>query len=229
MFDAKTWTVQVETKGREQEPVVVIDGFATNPSTLVDTAAASAFIATSPYYPGIRASLEAVTIDAMMFALAPVIAATFGVSSPVVEGCFYSLVTTPPAKLAPIQRLPHYDGVEAGRLAMIFYLCTPENGGTSFYRHRATGFETVTPERFEVYRDALGEDVRRHGLPGAAYISGDTPLFERIGGAVPAFNRAVLYRGRNLHSGDIGAEFRFDPNPRTGRLTVNAFMVGRPT
>jgi hypothetical protein len=227
MFDASTWAIRVDAKGGEQEPVVVIDGFASEPAELIDQAAASTFSAMSPYYPGVRAALDAATATSMISALTSTIAETFGVASPVVEGCFFSVVTTPRDKLAPIQRLPHYDGVERGRLAMILYLCAPMHGGTSFYRHRSTGFETVTPERFARYRDALADDVRRHGMPPADYIAGDTALFERIGTVTPAFNRAVLYRGCSLHSGDIGSGFRFDPDPRSGRLTLNAFILGQ--
>lgn len=224
MFDPRHWRVIVEEKGTEREPLVIIDWFAEHPQALIEQASGLQFTVTAPYYPGIRAELPHVASAAMTEALGPLCERVFGVA-PVLESACYSLVTTPPAQLAPIQRLPHYDGTEPGRLAVILYLCAPRFGGTSFYRHRSTGFETVSSERFSAYRDALADDVRRHGLPPAGYISNDTPLFERIAAPMPAFNRALLYRGRNLHSGDIGLGHSFDPNPRTGRLTLTGFMV----
>ena len=229
MFDSRFWRINVERKGREAEPVVTIDQFAADPEALVNAAAGARFSAEAAHYPGIRADVGVAMSQAMLAALRPVFADVFAMpTAPSMLGCFFSIVTTPAATLTPLQRLPHYDGVEAERLALILYLCAPEHGGTSFYRHKATEFETVSQERFAAYRAALAADVQTHGLPPPGYINGDTPLFERIGGSPATFNRAVLYRGRNLHSGDIAPDFRFDPSPRNGRLTLNAFLLGRP-
>ena len=92
----------------------------------------------------------------------------------------YSIVTTRPAELTPIQRLPHFDGLEPERIALLHYLSGAEQGGTAFYRHRSTGYETITADRHAAYDAALHRDVARHGLPVPAYISGDTPIYERI-------------------------------------------------
>jgi hypothetical protein len=227
MFDTNFWRFEIVRKGSEREPVVIIDNFAAEPTALIDQAASLRFTAMSPYFPGIRAPVAQQTSQAMQEALAPLMRQVFGVESCDVEGCFFSLVTTRPEQLAPIQRLPHYDGVEPGRMALVHYLCGSQHGGTSFYRHRATGFETVRADRFAIYRDALAADVRRVGLPASAYISGDTPVFERVTSVPCVFNRAILYRGRNLHSGDIPRGFQFDPGPRSGRLTITAFWTSR--
>lgn len=224
LFDRERWRSEVLHKGAEREPVVTIDGFATDPGALVRQAGALRFARTSPHYPGLRAAMAPDACASLLAALQPLCEAVFG-ATPGLESACYSLVTTPPAQLAPIQRLPHYDGMEPDRLALVLYLCPPHHGGTAFYRHRSSGFETVTPERFAAYRDALQADVQRHGMPPAAYIASDTPLFERIAAPPPAFNRALVYRGRNLHSGDIAPEFPCHPDPATGRLTVTAFFV----
>ena len=141
--------------------------------------------------------------------------------------CNYSLVTTPPEALAPIQRLPHFDTTDRGRIALLHYLCRPEDGGTAFFRHRETGFETVTAERLAPYRAALDADVARHGPPPPEYASGDTPTFQRIALHDAAFNRALIYRGCTLHSGAIPAPAHLSPNPREGRLTLNTFFQAR--
>ncbi len=224
MFDPDRWRTQIMHKGAEGEPIVTIDDFATDPKALIAQAAGLPFARISPYYPGLRALIAPDTSAALLSALQPLCRSAFG-CAPGLECAFYSLVTTPCDQLAPIQRLPHYDGMEPDRLALIVYLCAPRLGGTSFYRHRSTGYETVSPERFAAYRDALHADVQRHGLPPAGYIAADTPLFERLASPGPGFNRALLYRGRNLHSGDIAPGFACDPDPATGRLTITAFMV----
>jgi len=68
---------------------------------------------------------------------------------------------------------------------------------------------------------------RPYGLPDPSYIVGDTPIYERIFGSPAVFNRALIYRGRNLHSADIPPEAELDPHPRRGRLTLNGFLTGR--
>lgn len=52
--------------------------------------------------------------------------------------CHYSLVTTPPGKLAAIQRIPHIDSLGRDGLASIHCLFKKNLGGTAFYRHRKT-------------------------------------------------------------------------------------------
>lgn len=56
-------------------------------------------------------------------------------------GDAFGLEPVPPV-LAPIQRLPHVDGLEAERIAILIYLSGTARGDTGFYRQRATGFET---------------------------------------------------------------------------------------
>ena len=85
---------------------------------------------------------------------------------PVLE-TYFSIVTTPPEALAPIQRLPHVDGLEPDRIAILVYLSGAEQGGTAFYRQRSTGFETVNAARFPAFEAALkaGADANAK-LPG---------------------------------------------------------------
>ena len=46
-------------------------------------------------------------------------------------------MTVQAVDLKPIQRFPHFDGVEASRLAVLLYLDQGETTGTAFYRQRA--------------------------------------------------------------------------------------------
>ncbi len=143
---------------------------------------------------------------------------------PPLVDCFYSIVTTPPAELAPIQRLPHVDGLEPDRLAILIYLSGEAHGGTAFFRQRATGFETVDAARFPAFEAALHKGVSANGLPPAAYIAGDTALYEQVAMIEARPNRAIIYRSHLLHCARIPAEVPLSPDPRKGRLTVNAFL-----
>jgi hypothetical protein len=145
---------------------------------------------------------------------------------------WYSLVTTPPARLHPIQRLPHVDGTDPEQIAMMLYLhrIGPEakHGGTAFFRHRATGLESLSAEDFPRYAKAVNAEVARTGLPPAAYPTDGAPHFERTHVAEGTFNRAVFYRGNILHSGVIDNAAPLDADPRKGRLTINAFFGPAP-
>jgi hypothetical protein len=219
--------VRMTKLGRESAPLVVIDDFIVNPADLVDRAAESRFSPVSGnLYPGIRASLPA-SYMAMMRALLPgIVNSAFGLEDldeSRSEGDF-SLVTTAPQDLAVIQCMPHFDTTDPGQIAVLHFLCAEHMGGTAFYRHRRTGYESVSPERSQNYLRELSADLQLQGLPERHYINGETRHFESIGAIGAAFNRLILYRSASLHSGCIAPGFRFDPSPRTGRLTANVFL-----
>lgn len=219
---------RIEHVGRERQPVVVIDDFVPDPEALRVTAEAREYRPMGRHYPGLRAEVAAEDVQAYLAPIRDLIAQVFGCSrEPEIISAGYSIVTTSPADLTPIQRLPHFDGWEAERIALLHYLDGPEKGGTAFYRHRSTGYETISAERHAGYDAALHRDVARHGLPGPAYIAGDTPLFERIAQVPARFNRALIYRGHLLHCADLPGDLDFAPDPRSARLTVNTFLMGR--
>lgn len=220
------WSVAVERQGAEGEPVVVIDGFAADPAMFADDAAMLGFAPVGIHYPGVRAPVARPLLKPLLSALAPVIADVFGYGDSEIDDAFYSLMTTPPETLTPIQRIPHFDGVEPERLALLHFLSPDMPGGTAFYRHRTTGFETVTAARLPAYSAALDADLAREGLPEPAYIAGDTALYECIARHEGRFNRALLYRGNTLHCAWLPDAGRLIGDPTKGRLTVNTFLRG---
>ncbi|MDE1958676.1 MAG: hypothetical protein KGI40_06285 [Xanthomonadaceae bacterium] len=217
--------IEVTRCGRENQPVVVIENFVPDPQALIDDACRRPFGAHGAYYPGIRAPVPPALVQRFLEGLDAIIAEVFGITSGHVLETWYSLVTTPPAALAPIQRLPHYDGLEPGRLALLHFLGREAKGGTAFYRQRSSGYESVDAGRFPAYRAQLEVEVARSGLPQAGYIAGDTPLFERIALHGARFNRAILYRGNTLHCADIPGDLGLSTDPARGRLTVNTFLM----
>ena len=137
---------------------------------------------------------------------------------------WFSLVTDASDALIPMQRFPHVDGTNPRQLAMMLYLHTTDHGGTGFFRHKSSGLAELTEANFPQYRAALEEDVRRDGLPQSAYVSDGAPFFERIHQCEGRFNEAIFYRGNLLHSGLIDNHATLSPDPREGRLTINAFF-----
>lgn len=220
--------VSIERFGAEDEPVVVIEDFCTVPEALLRQSAASTFNPGGRHYPGQRAPAPSAYLAERMDLLKDLLTDVFaaGKGAALVE-CNFSIVTTRPEALTPIQRLPHFDSTDKSYLALLHYLCPADAGGTSFYRHRATGYETITEARLQTYTDSVQADASRLGLPPAAYFSGSTDQFERIGRVEAAFNRMVIYRGYRLHSGDIHRPEQIGQKGVTPRLTVNTFLKVR--
>ena len=211
--------------GHEQQPILVIDHVLADPEAWRDEARRRNFRQIGPHYPGLRTPVAEAKATAMRDELKALLASTFELDPvpPVLE-CYYSIVTTQPHHLAPIQRLPHVDGLERERIAILIFLSGVEAGGTAFYRQRTTGFETLDRDRFPGFEAELRAGIAEHGLPHAAYIAGDTPLYEKIASYEARANRALIYRSRSLHCAEIGAGASLPADPVTGRLTVNAFL-----
>ena len=220
---------QLHHVGRERQPVLVIDDFVPDPRALIDEAAQLQYTAIGPHYPGLRACVPAARVRAFLAPIVDLLCSTFGCGSQLqVLEAYYSLVTTRPAALRPIQRLPHFDGLERERLALLHFISSDRASGTAFYRHRSTGFESVDAVRYPQFSAALTRDAATYGLPEPAYISGDTPMYEQIASFEGQFNRALVYRGHVLHCALLPEGISYLSDPRAGRLTVNTFLMGEP-
>jgi hypothetical protein len=216
---------RVERFSDQNHRIVTIDGMMAAPDLAISDAVLQFFAKITPQYPGVRAPLPVTVCDDWLSRLAPLLDQWFGPPGrPWEMQAWYSLVTTPPAELLPIQRLPHIDGTDPGQIAMMLYLHHTDHGGTSFFRHRSTGLEALGAQDYQRYADALHRDVARTGLPPGAYPTDGAPHFDRIHTAPGAFNSAVFYRGNILHSGVIDNAAPLIADPRKGRLTINAFF-----
>jgi hypothetical protein len=220
---------RVDFIGNERSPVLVIEDLWANPNELVDLAAArSDYTARSLYYPGVRSPAPVEYARAVTKQLSEQIATTFGLSVDLtITDSTFSLVITLAKNLVAFQRVPHFDSADPNRLAVLHYLCGPEQGGTSFYRHRSSGIECVTEENRDQYIKLVNSEVKVNGMPSPGFIDGDTAMFERTAKYDCAFNRALIYRGNLLHSVTTPPEFVPSIDPRSGRLTVNTFLLGR--
>jgi len=213
--------------GREGAPLLVVDNAVGNPGDLVELAATKMFTATPYAYPGTRARAPLSYQHFILATLRPDIDAAFGLAGRSLHftECHFSIVTTPADELTYLQRIPHTDSYVNDELAMIHYLFRADHGGTAFYRHRATGYEYIDMGRQASYSSHTALEKAGPNSPPAAYINGDTPLYERIASLDGVFNRLLMYRRTSLHSAAIAPGFIPDPNPRTGRLSINGFIA----
>lgn len=215
---------EIKRVGESQEPVVVIDGFHPEPDALRAAAIAADFARHAPFYPGVQAPCDPSHLQVVADVLTQVFKEVFGITRGVsLVQCAYSLVTTPDADLQPIQRVPHIDTPDGGRIALLHYLGTEAQGGTKFYRHRATGLEVLDTETYATYQAS----VTAEGLPKPGYMRGSDARFEEIAHIPAAPNRAILYRSALLHSGDIPANALLSADPEDGRLTLNSFFQAK--
>lgn len=212
--------------GREQAPLLVIDDFVTNAGQLAAAASTLEFRPVPRAFPGIRALAPSDYQHLLIEGLEQQLIEYFELDARRLRLslCHYSLVTVQADELTPVQRVPHVDTVKSDGLATVHYLFHGDMGGTAFYRHRSTGFEVIDEARETRFVDALQAELDGPDRPPAAYINGDTALFECIETLPARFNRMLVYRRNSLHSGAIPPDFVPDPNPATGRLSINSFI-----
>lgn len=219
----------VEQLGLEREPLLILDGVMQRPEALVDYAAREVNFSpawtASGGFPGLRAPAPLDYVGTLVRSLSPIVEKAFGLERVKLARaeCNLSLVTLQPEELTPLQRIPHADTADPLQFAFLHYLCGPSFGGTAFYRHRATGFETLQPDRLAAF-EAIRARELDESPPDPAYIVGDTPQYQRIAAAEARFDRLIVYRSRTLHSGLIAPHARLSADPREGRLTANIFV-----
>jgi len=210
--------------------VVFIDDFLENPHALVEAACASRFELPATRgerkgYPGVRAGAPTAYTQALTELLDPLIKVNFQVPEELgvkVGLSAFSLTTTAPGELGPLQRTPHFDASTPHYMAALLYLCDETHGGTGFYRHNATGCQRITAENRERYLDVYHAEVNRRP-PLARYFDRSDEQFSFLGMMPARFNRLVVYPGSLLHSACINPSRSLSSDPRQGRLTVNTF------
>jgi len=222
------FTVQKLTIGRELAPLLVVDNLVADADGLVELAASKYFGEVTNYYPGIRAKAPLTYQQFVLQQLRGLFGEYFGLQPGTLRftDCHFSLVTTSPEKLVHLQRIPHTDSQLSTELAFVHYLFKTDLGGTAFYRHRRTGYEVVDHVRKPGYLACVEQERDGADTPQARYINGSTALYEQVGSQEGRFNRLLVYRRNSLHSGNIPDGFIPDPNPRTGRLSINGFLAG---
>lgn len=221
------WNIDVRLRhiGAEKHPLMIVDHVLDDPQSMIDAACAATFyVPKHTHYPGVNAPLPVAYYQTVVTALRGPIEAAFGLSRATYLKYFgfYALATTGCDAAAPIQKIPHHDSPDPNRLAMVHYLCHGP-GGTGFFRHKQTGFESVDLGRQGRYVTAATRELAEMGSTAATYAGPDTPNYELIGQADLVFNRLIVYRSHVLHSALLGSAAG-SADPAKGRLTANGFI-----
>jgi hypothetical protein len=214
----------------DDHPCIIIDDFMLEPEELVNYAANNHMNfqdVAGNYYPGPELPISGTFTARVQDSFLQHARTPLGARRILDMKSRLSLVTRRPADLLPGQRLPHRDftglpaGVGVG--AMVLYLFKDERfGGTSFFKPKVPEHEIK----------ALENDLRRReraGAPSApdvppTFAIASSAHFEKVLTVEPRYNRAIFYNGGIFHSGHIHMPELMVNDPRTGRLTVNAFF-----
>ncbi|MDC0603017.1 DUF6445 family protein [Aliiglaciecola sp.] len=219
--------VEVTYIGSRQTPVIVADNFLDSVEGLLQHAGdMSSFTRQqTDYYPGARKPLPQAyeqTVKHWVESALPNILSHSQVTVDVTL-CAMSLTNQSPDTLIPIQRIPHFDTPDPNQWALVHYLCAESFGGTGFFKHIRSGFETITEANQKSYFRTLADDASVSGVPRAQYLQGSNDLFDMLHSVEAKMNRLVMYPSNLLHSGLI--KNWQASTPQNGRLTANAFCV----
>ena len=224
-----SFPVSLAKVGLEEEPVLTVETIMRDPAALIDYAANEVEFrpawGPSGGYPGMRAPAPLDYVGTLVRTLSPMIEKAFdltGVKLARAE-CNFSLVTLDADELVPSQRVPHVDTDDALQFAVLHYLCDRSFGGTAFYRHRATGFETVTAERRTAFEEIQAREMME-AAPPQRYVANDIAHYVQTAAFEAGLDRLLIYRSRVLHSGRIQPGTKLSAAPREGRLTANIFV-----
>src|ERR1700730_11817621 len=214
--------------GRRAIAVSMIDNVLHNPEGVATLGFAQSYARDrSNLYPGLRAPVPESFSAALRAWLTPILQRNGmleGSRAICRDESFFSVVTTASTDLLPIQRIPHYDSTDPNLFAAVIYLCDTRFSGTSFYRHRKTGYEEITEANRNNYRLALDNEMRMHGVPKKEYMNGDSLLFEAIFSNELKFNSAIIYPCRILHAANIKRQFNAPKDKSEWRLTVTSLL-----
>lgn len=214
--------------GDEEQPLLIIDDLVSNPDELVEIASNSNWMQPeSTYYPGINAQLPHSYSKVIIDGLRDQIARAFNIpkTQKLLVSGFWGLTTFPLEKFDPWQKIPHYDRAEIDHLAMVHYMNKEIKGGTGFFRHIPTGYESISPNRVQEYRDYVTHWIDEKGASQLVDFAGEkTPDFELFYSVPFKYNRIAIYPSYVLHCA-LYSGIDIDENPRTGRLTANNFII----
>jgi hypothetical protein len=227
--------VTIQRIGETAVPVVIVDDFYPDVDTLSRNLKLSEFLAQpNNYYPGVRCGAPLEYQVYLRDEVSRVIAdnevsfLSQENAEELITGIrfsAFSLNTLAAVDLKPIQMLPHFDTPKSDQLAVVHYLCDGSHGGTSFYRHRTTGYCQINESVLAEYGQLLKQQAIKSKLHlSPSYINGDTDLFERVLSVPAKFNRAIIYPSNLLHSGNITEGHDTQNDLTNGRLTVGTFL-----
>lgn len=220
----KAATVRVHRVGQERRELVIMDHVLGEPSKLIEVAAGCDFQPPpGGHYPGLNAALPRAYMVGLVDGLRPLLQDVYGLRTvtPIQLSGYFGLATTPASDLRAIQKVPHYDFADPSTLALVHYLSGGNHGGTGFFRHELSGFETIDESRAERFKTCRQNEAERSDLTD--HVGKTTPGYLLTASVEAVFNRLIIYRSNMLHSGLLGEGVLSDDVTK-GRLTANVFI-----
>lgn len=217
-----------ELIGHEATPVLVVDGVSEFTAGLQQAASLAAFEPDSAsMYPGLRAKMPrevAITIlQGVYQQLYPVYQIPSHLRLHPKQASF-SLLTSAPHELRPMQCIPHFDTSRRYFFALLLYLNPGHHGSTGFFRHTPTGYERVGDERVDAYFAAADRFNAAHGAPAQGYQVASGGQYELYHQIDYRQHRMAIYPGNLLHSILVDPATDIEQSPTRGRLTANIFF-----
>ena len=227
-------SVCVSYVGEEQSPVVIIDNFWLHPQQLTALAAdvsQGQFTSSDDEVdPAVSKPFPSDLLVRFKFEIALLLRQHMTRPANRIDTHFSAFAM--PASPASIStsssswRTPHIDSVTKHEFAMVCYLFTQPSGGTSFYRHRQTGFEVINEARQIQYQQVLKVQAAEQERSDLQVTHTEMNGFERVHSVSAWFNRAVLYPANLLHCDDLPevqpSADSLACDPHAGRLTFRA-------
>ncbi len=217
--------IQVREIGHEKSPLLIIDNLLTTPDDFVEVARRVPFRPPVSMYPGLNSPLPPPYLRVLVGALKPLLHRIFAVpfERELTAHGFFALALRRGEEMHVMQRVPHQDSFKPERLGMVHFLCQGQQGGTGFYRHRATGFESVDQKRTETFAPIIQTEAQAL-VEGGRCVE---DFYELYDSADAVFNRLIVYQAHLLHAGLLDGSV-LSPDPSVGRLTANTFLGEGP-
>lgn len=221
--------VRKEFVGIEKTPIIIVDNMFKYIDKICESVRVNAKfnVQNGNIYPGLQAGMFRDFGETVLsYAKIAITGEYDGVSKLQCKpyAAFFSMVSSPGAALSFKQRIPHCDHNSPSSFAVMLYLAEGDFGGTAFFKHNKTQFETVDELRKACYATELESLEVNSASEFKGYHSLESPHFTAIGSVPYRQNRLLIYPGNLLHSGLIKDERDVFTSPQQGRLAANLFL-----
>ena len=223
-------TTRILPVGREKTQLVVIDDYLQNIDILRQHALEHGRfeLEKQSYYPGIRAAMVNDDVRCLVHHLSPLFYRFYAIPKDLkakIKLARFSQISLQEDELNEGQVMPHYDSTFPYYFAVMLYINQGDFGGTSFYRHRPTGYENIVSDTKQHYLQEVTKYLQTNPKDFIQqYFVGSDGQYEFLATVPYKSNRLLIYPGTLLHSASINAQNDIESNVTKGRLTANLFI-----
>lgn len=216
--------------GQDNTPVIVIDDYAENFDQLVVQVATHGCFSPDNVtnYPGIRSSIPKTLVVDYLKPLMQVLYRIYKIPNsvtPAPKDNYFSLITKQGSQLSALQTWPHFDTTDPNLIAVIHYLDKGGHGGTGFFKHNKSGLERMDKNNKNYFYQCADDYFQSINTNTYGYCNEHHSEFTCYKKIAYKPNRLIIFPGQLLHSTLVDIATDIDPNPASGRLTANLFVV----